>query len=501
MFLSFLEPYPIRNKKAPFLWVFYKQLMHFDINDIVYIGSGDYFLDPVLLSHRDEFIEYAKFKNEYCIPSYDLINKCNKYVIDLSIYRPLEERFTNSIDIYKFLLLNEYEPLVNELRKIFSSYRDIEAVLAWANSPSLNKVAAEFNVKVIYNELGPFRKPLYLQTAYFDFRGINFNTESENRFLKFKKIKNELSLLSIKELRELFLNNIYMEKCVNKDYKLGVVLQVENDSNVIAYSNGYDNLRLIDEAFKFYKKEDILIRKHPLGLFELKENIFNIDKSENSLDFIKKCEQVLTINSSIGVESLLFEVPVCAKGESSYSFFVDNKLPAKLPEYLGDFLNFYMISYLIFYGVLYDIEYYRFRLNEFSEKEIFKKNLDIIFSVRNLSKGDDLTKQLYKYKYDMLLSQLESIKKQNDKLKNNITICESKIKKQEKIIHEKDKIIGKQLKEIDKFKFKIKQQEEVIKLQENKINDLKNEIYSYFCSTSWKITRPLRKISRFLKRR
>ncbi len=503
MFVSFLEPYPIRNKKAPFLWVFYKQLMHFKKDDVFFIGSSDYFKNPEYYKERDEFKDYPQFKNEYKIPSFDKIKEYNKYEIDLKIFQELENKFKNRLEIYKFLLTNEYEPLVKEIKKVLSSFENIEGIITWANSPSLNKAAMEFGIKVIHNELGPFRKPLYIQTAYFDFSGVNGNTESEKRFKNF--LKENINLFEIDELRNLFLNeNIIYE--FEKKYKLGIALQVEDDSNILAYSNGYNTLKLINEARFYYEKDEILIRQHPLGLFNVIDKLGVIDDSANSIEFIKKSQQIMTINSSIGAEALLFETPVCAKGDSSYSFIVSKDIPAKLPSNLKEFLNFYMINYLIPYTVLFDLEYYRFRLNEFSEKVIFDKHVDFLFSIKNLNKYKNITNQMLTGKYEKLLKEYDALKKLSSEK-------DKKIKKQKKAIEEKNELIKKQRKAIEeknelinKYKTEVLHLKQILANKEKEITKLnhlntkyKNEIYMYYMSNSWKITRILRKIAKKLK--
>ena len=517
MFVSFLEPYPIRNKKAPFLWVFYKQLMHFKKDDVFFIGSSDYFKNPEYYKERNEFKDYPQFKNEYKIPSFDKIKEYNKYEIDLKIFQDLENEFKNRLEIYKFLMTNEYEPLVKEIKKALSSFENIEGIITWANSPSLNKAATELGIKVIHNELGPFRKPLYIQTAYFDFSGVNGNTESEKRFKNF--LKENINLFEIDELRNLFLNeNIRYES--EKKYKLGIALQVEDDSNIIAYSNGYDSLKLLNEAAFFYDKKEILIRQHPLGLFEIGADFGQIDDSKNSVEFINKCNQVLTINSSVGAEALLFEVPVCAKGDSSYSFIVSRDIPAKLPNNLKEFLNFYMINYLIPYDVLFDLEYYRFRLNEFSEKVIFDKHVDFLFSIKNLNKYKNITNQMLTGKYEKLLKEYDALKKlsseKDKKIKEQRKALDEKnelIKKQRETIDEKNELIKKQRETIgekneliNKYKTEILHLKQVLANKEKEVTKLnhintkyKNEIYMYYMSDSWKITRILRKIAKKLK--
>lgn len=45
----------------------------------------------------------------------------------------------------------------------------------------------KYNIPVINLELGPLRSPTYLFTGYFDFSGVNGNTEAEKRYFAAKQ--------------------------------------------------------------------------------------------------------------------------------------------------------------------------------------------------------------------------------------------------------------------------------------------------------------------------
>jgi len=541
MFVSFLEPYHIRGVKAPYLWVFYKQINNFKKNEIVFIASDEYFQNPLIYTHREEFKEYPRYKNEYSIPSYEEINQYKKFTIPLDIYKPLEEKMKNKTEIFRYLLVNEYPPLIEYLDRFFKQLKDdVEAVLAWVNSPSLNKIAQKYGIKVIYNELGPLRKPSYFQTAYFDFKGVNGNTQSKDRYEQF--LKEDIELFEIEEIREIFLKSFYIDDYASR-YKIGVALQVEDDSNMLAYSNGYDNFKLINEVFFYYDKKDVLIRKHPLGLMELNKSLVNLDDSKNSIEFINKCEKIVTINSSVGFEALFFGKDVYAKGDSPYSFFVSSDLNDVCcdKKELKKFLNFFLFSYLIPYSLLYDKEYYKFRLSDPSEKEIFEFHKNYILENKSL----ELIKE---EKISFLINEKNILEEQNRELKNAVKTKNELIRKQQNtiqekneiiqkiqtVIQEKNELIQKLQKTIDDKNIKlnalskkreelkntinekdaiIESKEKIIKDQKaqvqkltNTIDSLKrkvvnyeNEILMYFTSDSWKITRPLRKIIKKIK--
>ena len=455
MILSFLEPYEIRGVKAPYLWVFYKQLQDFGIEDIVYVGAEDYFRDPNVLKsgNRWEFSLTAQKTNKYEIPSYNKILNAKKEIIDKDIYKNLQTHFKDNISIWKFLIFNRYKPLEDRLNEIFDEY-NIEFVVSWSNNASLKYVTSQRNIPLIHNEKGPLRSPIYFDTAYFDFSGVNGNTESELRYNNF----NVVDLLEVDDLRNLFLMDKEISVKNNPIYEIGIALQVEDDSNLIAYGNGYDNLKLLNEIRYFYSYDKILVRNHPLSGIKFLEKYGNIDNSKNSIEFLSKCIKIATINSSLGFEALFWNKYVCAKGDSPYSFFVSTE--CNNPYFYEDnylkFLNFFLLAYLIPYDYLFDKEYYKWRIEIRDEKKIFEKHLEYWL------------------------------------MKNNIAV------KEECLISRKIYFLAIEEKnaQLEKYKQTIEEKNAQLEKYKQTIEDLLNEVLMYSTSRSWKVTRWLRRLKR-----
>ena len=381
MFLSFLHPFPIRNTEAPYLWVFYKQAMHFSPDEICFMGSESYFFDPSYYQAQDrwEFRDECRQSNAYAIPSKKKIDLYPKYIFDQDIFAPLTEKYQHCSNMaWQYLLTHDYPPLSeaieNIVKEIIASGIHIEAFLAWCNTPSLDKIAKKYSTPVIYNEVGPLRNPFYLSTAYWDRSGVNGHTSARKRYLRFceefQNSKDKPEIFSLQQLQRLFMLRRDGTEC-QTEYPAGVPLQVENDSNMLAYSNGFNNLNLCDAVNGRYAKDEILIRKHPGGHFLLAGNDFGVtDASPSSLSFICKCQTIYTINSSVGLEALLQGKDAVAYGDCPYQFITgiknaDERLLA---------LNFFVFCYLMPYAMLYDIEYYRWLLHEQEELKIFEQN-------------------------------------------------------------------------------------------------------------------------------
>lgn len=216
--------------------------------------------------------------------------------------------------------------------------------------------------------MGPLRQPMYLHTAYFDFSGVNGNTESHSRYTHFERITTSKNLptLNLEALRALFVDERFLKQSFEdrlEEYKVGVPLQVEDDSNILAFSNNFNNFEVIRLVKS--KTDSYLIRKHPSGHCEYGEAQ---DKSQNSIEFIKKVEKVVTINSSVGFEALLYGKESQILGDSPFAFLLFKDLTAA--ERLKR-INFILFGYLIPFHLMYDANYYRWRLSNPTEEEIY----------------------------------------------------------------------------------------------------------------------------------
>ncbi|EXI78677.1 MAG: Capsule polysaccharide biosynthesis protein [Candidatus Accumulibacter appositus] len=390
MFLSFLLPFPARGLNATYLCVLYKQITHFTPQEIAFVGSAEYFSAPedfvrsgrVDASRQSE--EYFKFR----VPSCDEMERYTVYRLSDDLFESWQAITPDVDQMMRRILTERCEQLEVALRGVLiEASRDhpFEAILTWCNVPSLSVVAAEFALPVIHAELGPLREPWYQWTAYFDFSGVNGRTESRRRFKSFElsRQKEAVPLLSTRELRELFvIEPAQREPRSDPEFDIGLPLQVENDTNIIAFANGWTNDQLIAAASAIYGRGKTLIRRHPGGLRDYTGVAAQVDKSLNSIAFIQRCARVATINSSVGLESLLFDRETIILGDNPCAFAALDRLDGQAnatprPDRLQA-LNFLLFGYLVPYEFLFDRDYLRWRLSEPSETEIYLFHLEYV---------------------------------------------------------------------------------------------------------------------------
>ena len=372
MFAVFLPPYPFRGVKAPYLWLFLKYL-HCSNEKILFITSPDYVevINDETQHSRWEFDAASMASLGYSLPDEQSLARHEYLYLDHALYEiMLAQHHHDPIKSFTTFLTESISELENELFSLLTKeiIQRVDAFVSICNCPSLEKVARALNKEVIHLEIGPLRAPMYRNTAYLDFTGVNGNTEARARY---ESCQTEIDITcSMNDLHRYFLEAISLPSS-SENQVAGIVLQVEDDSNIIAYSHNFTNISLISYVRQQHTLENILVRAHPGSLFRLRDDIFSIDASANSLEFIQKCHSIYTINSSVGLEALLCEKKTNILGDCSYAFVAEE---ASGPTRVNA-MAFYLFAYLVPFELIFNLEYLRFRLDHPAELDIVRKHL------------------------------------------------------------------------------------------------------------------------------
>lgn len=393
MFVSFLLPYPVRYVEAPYLWVYYKQLCSLSPDEVMFVGSADYFQSPEYFMSQGRWEVRDEYHPglDYRIPFPSDVTSSRKFVIDPKIFDSLERNYLSPNLVWRHLLTQDFEPLQLAFKEVLLDIlqsSEIEAVLSLCNCPSIELAASDLGIPVIHNEIGPLREPEYVSTAYFDFRGVNGNTESVDRLLRYAELggnakHDQDNLLSMIAKDVATIESIR----ATKGDMVGVALQLPDDSNTMAFSNGFDAMELLRYVKHCFPHRELLIRAHPQDPMSLDYSRFGgRDASASAAEFIAKCDVIFTINSSLGFEALLLGRAVKAVGDSFYSFLADPRVSDRaLPTKKETALRFLTTAYLLPYRNLFDPEYYRWRLQFPSEQEIYARHRDLFQEARQVS--------------------------------------------------------------------------------------------------------------------
>jgi hypothetical protein len=337
VFASFLLPWIDRGGGPLFHWVMLAQMARFAPEEIAFLGDAAYF-DPAHVPFG-KALDFGGMRVD--CPSREAFARHRTIVLPDKAYEPLRKASASELDAFRHLLTAPYPPLVDllekALRELSRGKQPLEAAFTWCNCPSLDEAAGRLGVPVVHNELGPLRAPHFRSTIYFDFRGVNGRTsamEDGRRYAASRRMaadSREIAHLLVRPTRDIG------ALALQPDFELGVPLQVEDDSNVIAFSNGFTNISLVAAARRDAPASGILIRRHPGGHFEPRPGLGAIDDSPTSLEFLFRCKGIVSINSSVAVEALLLGRPARLLGDSPARHLADagaGAARAALPEHI-----------------------------------------------------------------------------------------------------------------------------------------------------------------------
>lgn len=382
MFAVFLPSLDFRGNRSPYLWWFYKFLGEFG-EQAAFICGSEYFLDPGrhLENARAEASPEIAEHYQYPIPDLDLLGKLPRADVADQVWQSMENRFPgNPLEAFRYFCLSEDETLrgalAQSLDQIASACGEIEVVITCINCATLQHLCNQRRLPLLHVELGPLRGPHYLPTAYFDFSGVNGGTESRRRFDALGSPDgNEWQ--EIETLRSLFL----MDRLPAQTQPMvdwGIGLQVEDDSNVICYSNGFSSLSLLNNARRLLAEKRItppvLVRGHPGSFFSLKGLPAGLlaDQSETAIGFIRQCREVHSINSSLAVESLLLGHKAVVYGDSPLAFCID----AATHQCDEVAFSFFLLNYLVPWERALSADYIRWRLGKPAESAIREAHVE-----------------------------------------------------------------------------------------------------------------------------
>lgn len=361
---------PPTKEKSKFIWVLARFFLASEnYEKIGVICPKSYLLDnPELDGKRWENDFFSKLINSYELFPLRWIPKKNIFLIN-------DVNSENEESVNLRIATERIPELESELSEVIESIgKDkIDYFVSWFNCPSLSFIADKYNIRIIFNELGPLRYPNYKSVFYFDFKGVNGACSVLEVYDTFKNEFNKIGgkIFSLEEIRNFF--EPFFKISYGQDneprFRIGIAMQCEDDSNLYAYSNGWTNLSLLDDLRHCYGNENVLVRFHPLGQkYKLSSPI---DHSKSVRDFLSLIRELVTINSSVAAEAILLNKKVRIMGASPLTFITEeNDFGEKLLK-----INYFFLYYLVPYPLLFNDAYYNWRLLSPTFENILRVNL------------------------------------------------------------------------------------------------------------------------------
>lgn len=379
MFTSFLIPSVFEGVHARHLCVFYAQLGAYGRDQVSFVGEPAYFESPATLAAagRPEWSPSWRAAYGYEPPE-DLAGVVYE-TLPPGLLTPRLRRLGSSWKVYGQLLtkrLPEVEAALEHALQALARRSGVEAVLAFANNPSLSHVARMHHLPVVHCEYGPLRPPDYVMTGYWDRRGVSWGSDAARRYREFRRasIAAAVPVLDRHELLSVLRRTPLPAAPTPSEarYRVGIALQGDDNACV----HGVNALDLLSMARRQHAPEDILLRYHPGSLTRLSETMAVIDTSDSPTAFIQQCEAVLTVSSGTALEALLLGRRAVVIGDSPFALAAERRLePAAKAASESErlrILNFLVFGYLVPGALMFDASYLRWRLTNPSELDIYR---------------------------------------------------------------------------------------------------------------------------------
>ncbi|MBB1126702.1 GT99 family glycosyltransferase N-terminal domain-containing protein [Thiospirillum jenense] len=382
MFAAFLYPFVVRNRCAPYLWVAYKLITDLTPDQVCFIACPAYQVNPSDYAAAGRFECHAPRNDElgFIVPTAEQVASYAWFSLPETIYQRLKIQLRSDSLIWLHLIQHEdtefTAALIAQL-EIIQAQRELKAIITWCNCASLTAAAAAVHLPLIHCELGPLRDPWYQPLGYFDFNGVNGHTEAAARYQRFLLAAERPSPLTRTQLLALLRGPAYNDQVSDAGaWAMGVALQVEDDSNLLAYHRGLTPALVLEYVNEFIPAADLLIRSHPAGYFGAPRR-GTIDDSPTSMAFVRRCQALVTLNSSVAVEALLAGIPTAILGEAPAVIAACDRLPA-MQDANTTALDFLLLGYCVPYRQLFTIDYLCWRLTNPSEVDIRAHHLQIL---------------------------------------------------------------------------------------------------------------------------
>lgn len=378
MFICFLIPSVFEEVRARHLCVFYRQLGAFGAANAAFIGEPDYFRAPAELEAEGRPEWLASWREAYGYEPPASLDGVHVRPLPCDLFAARHRRVQSSWKLYGNMVTRRLPELESAFSNAFDSLASVgpvEAVLTFANNPSVSNVARQRGVPVVHNEFGPLRTPAYVMTGYWDLGGVSRGSDAARRFRAFcrESTLDAVPLLSRAEILHVLRRTPIADapEAARARYRVGLALQGEENACV----HGIGALDLLSFARRHYRRDETVVRYHPAGLARYADTLCATDDSPGATEFIQQCETILTVNSGTALEAVLLGRRAVVVGDSPMSLVAARTFDAAPRRSAAAHLralNFLVFGYLVPAQLMFDPEYVRWRLTLPSELAIYR---------------------------------------------------------------------------------------------------------------------------------
>jgi hypothetical protein len=353
---------------------------------------------------KTHFEELRKGSSEQLLKSWDIddidsigIEKVEQYFFPDSLFESVEKLYQSRTDA----IFNMFENDIPELRECLDGFiADIKKKhpeeriegLFCVQEPLgfVREVCKKNEITIIPYFFSALRQPHgYRETLYY----VNLNdwlystNEPKDRYEKFLKESKLQFVLSHKELIAL-LGKIRTFSLlpyigIEPKYELGVCCEAWSVIPQYFSRGKVTDDDIFFDADKYFTKDQLKVRSHALQLDEIQ-----VDRSyvhNDPASYILSCRRLAAVRSQILLKALLWgRTTVAYTDMLGFSYLCEKSIKSTEKVDINA-LNWYLFGYLVPHDLMFSHDYWRWRLTNPSEEEIYLYNLNHLLGLFGLT--------------------------------------------------------------------------------------------------------------------
>ena len=334
------------------------------------------------------------------------VKDVEQYFVSDEIFDGLEREKGSRTEMLFDLVSHPNEKLDASLHEIFNQIQQrhpnekIEGIFHCLEGyESLRKIAEEIKCPLINYSFSAFRKVHgYRQTLYAANLCNHFwdDKECAARFDKFQQ--EDHSMLPIFTNQELIAmigkqHTLPLIQLINSQpkYEMGICCECYALLPQVFKNKPYTDDDIFYECKRLFGSDKLKVRSHAAHL-----NDIQVDRSEVHNDPVStmlSCKRLTAVQSQILLKVLLWKRTAVLNTPSlAFGFLCDKDYESeKIADIVG--LNYFILGYLIPSELMFSDEYWKWRLTNPSEVEIYQRHLVFLFNALGLDKEKVLTLQ------------------------------------------------------------------------------------------------------------
>lgn len=361
----------------------------------------------ILITHeymRTHFLELQESITPRFFDQFEMIpfkieelSNVEQYFVDDDVFDSLESLYGTRTETLTYLFSQRYDKLENRLFEIFEMIQlkhpkeKIEGIFNSLDAfESLRYVAKKLKFPIVNYSFSAFRKPHgYRQTLY-TATSNGYYWDANDSALRYANYLSEqcakIPVFSNTELIAIFgkertLPLIQLISFIPK-YEMGICCECFSLAPQVFSDYQITDDDIFYECKKLYSKDQMFVRSHAAHLDDIQ-----VDRDEVHNDpasYILSCKRVSSVLSQIILKVLLWKrTAIMRKTTNTLSFLCESDYSSLRTVNLCA-LNYYIFCYLIPNDLMFSDEYWKWRLTNPKECEIYKRHLDFYIEKLNL---------------------------------------------------------------------------------------------------------------------